>query len=55
MDHLYYYLLNKGHTGAEAEETIYRLEYGFYIPEEISKDIKEYYKSWIKENPNTLF
>ena len=55
MNHLYYYLLNKGYTEEEAENIIICIEADFKLPEEVQKDIKEYNKEWTEANKNTLF
>ncbi len=45
MVSLYQWLLErKGYTEAEVEETVLRCDGGFDIPEEVKKDIKEYWK-----------
>ena len=37
------YLENLGYTDAEIDETLFRLDAGMEIPQEICKDIKHYF------------
>lgn len=45
---LYQWLIEKGYTEAEAEETIVRFNNGMEIPENIKRDIKEYTEVFIQ-------